>query len=774
MRFRICCTIFFFTTNFLNAQKQIDSLKLLLKQAKTDTEQLKLYSQLSEKCEEKNIPLYTTPAIALAEKILNINGKNSLQITDIETNIEKSPLDKKQKKIILKNYGRLLNAQGAFEISQGNNNAGIKFFEKALNIQSQNNDTIEMASTLNNIGINFYYLGNIKKASEALNKGLELFQHINDSRGLSQIYGGLSILCRSQGNILKAIDYEFKSIKLCEQANDQEGMAHEYNTLSVFYLDLQDFEKSKEYALKSLAINKKLNYTYILSNVYSNLAFLFLKKNNTDSALKYLNYSLVLSLKDGDKNSIIPSYNNIGTVYNDKKKFTQAIYCFEKALQIAIEINSIEGQSNSYIKLGNLYMVQNNPSKALPYAIKAYELAKKLATPLDIRNASELLKNIYEATHQYPQALEMTKLYYTMRDSILNNTTKNEALKKQFKYDYDKKAIADSIKITEQKKITATQLAMQRAEIKSQNTIRVSLIVGIVVIAIFLIFVANRLQITKKQKLIIEQQTEITNNQKNQLELKNKNILEGIQAAKDIQYSVFPNKAELQNVFENYFILFKPFDNLSGDFLWLKTLNEKIFFIVGDCTGHGIPASLLSLLANEIFNKIILQKQITSTAKILQEVNNEIYNYLQRKQKSKKTINEGMDVAICVIDKTLNQLSYSGAKINAYSINKNNEFCITESHTIELGKNESLNNVIEHQFNLNETSQFYFTSDGFKDQLKYKSNKDKYGFKGFEDFIKHNYNLPVKEQKNNIEKLYTEATTNEKQIDDVIVLGLKL
>ena len=774
MNYKFIYILFFFLSLQLFSQKQIDSLKLLLKRAKADTTQLRLYTQLSVNCAYKDIPLYTEPAMKLAKKILKTDTKNSLKIGDMETDYSKSGLPQKQKNAVLKNYARLLNAQGTYELSQGNNPNAIFFLQKALKIQSQNNDTAGMTSTLNNIGVNLMYLGNNIKAKEAFNQSLNFFIKLKDKRGISQCYNELSVISRNEGNILQGIDYVFKSLKISEELKDDESTANFYNTLSIYYLDLEDYNKALEYGNKSLTLAKKINSKSTMANAYNAVAFVYKKRNDLDQSLKYLNLSLKLSEELGDKNQLTTSYNNIGVLNKDKKNYAEAISYYQKALQLSTEIGAIDGIANSNYKLGEVYFLQNNPTKALPLALKAYDLAKKLATPIDIRNSAELLKNIYQNTRQYQQALEMTTIYYTMRDSISNNTTKNEATKKQFKYDYDKKAIADSIKISEQKKITATQLAMQKAEIKSQTTIRIALIAGIVAIAIFLIFVVNRLQITKKQKLIIEQQTEITQKQKNELELKNSNIQEGIQAAKDIQYSVFPNKSELESIFNNYYVLFKPFDKLSGDFLWLKTVQDKTFFVVGDCTGHGIPASLLTLLANEFLNKIILQKQVTSASKILHEVNMEIYYYLQRKQKLKRSINEGMDIAICIIDIKQNIFTYSGAKIDLYTINTNNELIITQSHKVELGKQQTLNEVHEQTFKFTETKGFFLTTDGFKDQLKYRSNKTKFEFNGFENFIRNNVSVSFLEQKNSIENLYTQSISNEKQIDDILVFGFKI
>ncbi len=765
--------LFLFVSLQLRSQKQVDSLKLLLKHATSDTLKLKLYSQISEVCDEKDIALYTKPGIELSEKILkntDLNLPNNASVNlDLNNNIPP-----KLKKSVLNYYSRLLNSAGIFEISHGNNQAGISIFEKALKAQTLNNDTLQMASTLNNIGINLYYMGDIKKSMDAINQSLKFYNYLKDKRGISQCYNGLSIISRSQGDILKGIDYIFKSLKISETLRDEDAISNLYNSLSVYYLDLEDYNKALEYGEKSIELSKKLDLKRTLSNAYNGVAFVYKKRNELDKSLHYLDLSLKISEELGDKNQLVTAYNNLGVLYKDKKNYADAINYYKKSLQIAIEIGATDGVANSNYKLGEVYLLQNNMAKALPFALKSYQISKQLATPVDIRNSAELLKKIYENTRQYQQALEMTTIYYTMRDSISNNTTKNEALKKQFKYDYDKKAISDSIKLVEQKKITSSQLALQQAEIKSQTTIRIALIAGIVAIAIFLIFVVNRLQITKKQKLIIEQQTKITQTQKNELETKNKNILEGIQAAKDIQYSVFPNKAELENVFKNYFILFKPFDKLSGDFLWLKTVKDKTFFVVGDCTGHGIPASLLTLLANEFLNKIILQKQITSASKILHEVNVEIYNYLQRKQKLKRSINEGMDIAICIIDIKQNIFTYSGAKIDLYTISTNNELIITQSHKVELGKQQTLNEVHEQTFKFTDTKGFFLTTDGFKDQLKYRSNKTKFGFNGFENFIKNNVSVSFLEQKNTIENLYTQSISNEKQIDDILVFGFKI
>ncbi|MBL7909636.1 MAG: tetratricopeptide repeat protein [Bacteroidia bacterium] len=753
--------------------KELDSLKQCLKVAKADSTKLRLYSRLSEICEEKDIPLYTTPAISLAESIFKTTKSNSLNTNSSDINL--SDLPPKAKKSILNSYGRALNSQGIYEISQGNNPQGIAIFEKALKVQSENNDTLLMAATLGNIGANLYFIGQIQRSMDAYQQSLTFFNDINDKKGIAQTYNGISMVYRSQGNVLKGIDYMFKSLKISEELKDKEAIANQYNNLCVYYLDVEDFQKAKEFGEKSLEIAQKNNFKSVQSNAYNNLAYVYKKNGDTTRLLQYLNLSLNLSLEAGNKNELVTAYNNMGVVYKDKKNYKEAINYFEKALGIANTIGAKDGQANSYTKLGSVYLALNDKTKALQNALKAYHLSNELGTPVDIRNAAELLKDIYTGTGQYQKALEMTHIYYATRDSILNNNYKQEAIKKQYKYEFDKKLIADSIKNVEEKNISTTKIALQNSELKQQQLFRYALIIGLVLITAFLIFFYNRFRITQKQKNIIQTQNEVTEKQRNELELKNKNITESILVAKEIQYIIFPSEAELAKTFPQHFMFFKPCDILSGDFLWLKTIEQRTFVILGDCTGHGVPASLLTMFANEFLNKIIVQQKITKASEILQLVNEEIYNYIQRKQKNIKTLDEGMDIGICVIDKQKNELTFCGAKIDLLYTSKHAGLNIANGNKLVLGKELHPEKIyLEHILPIGGIDTIYMTTDGLNDQFKYKTNKTKFGFKGFENFIKQNNSKPLEEQKQSLQSVFDDIVAQQVQIDDILAFACKI
>ncbi|MEO6301895.1 MAG: tetratricopeptide repeat protein, partial [Bacteroidia bacterium] len=226
MNFRTWCIVFILFTKQLFPQSSTDSLKLLLKQTRSDTAKLRILALLSEVCDEKDIPLYTTQGMELAKNILKSSAEPSLQIANVETDPTKTQLPPKVKKSVFNYYGRILDSHGLYEISQGNNQTGIKYFEKAFKLQSENNDSMAMASTLSNIGLNFYYIGQNLKAIDAMNKSLEFYKKLNDKLGMAGAYTGLSIAYRNQGDMLKGIDYVYKSLSISEELKDEQSIAN--------------------------------------------------------------------------------------------------------------------------------------------------------------------------------------------------------------------------------------------------------------------------------------------------------------------------------------------------------------------------------------------------------------------------------------------------------------------------------------------------------------------------------------------------------------------
>jgi len=253
----------------------------------------------------------------------------------------------------------------------------------------------------------------------------------------------------------------------------------------------------------------------------------------------------------------------------------------------------------------------------------------------------------------------------------------------------------------------------------------------------------------------------------------NTKITESIHYAKRIQNAVIPTTAFVQKILPQSFILFLPKDIVSGDFYWVNKINQKIIFTAADCTGHGVPGAFMSMLGisflNEIINKIKYDEIRPDI--ILNQLRENIKKHLRQTGKEGES-KDGMDIAFCMLDEETNLLHYAGAH-NPLLLLRNNEMTIYNADEMPIGiyygeKEFFTNNIIKIQ----NDDVIYLFSDGYPDQFGGKS-KRKYMIKRFRDYLFsiHKYELPVQGK-----MLHDELDNwrgSYKQLDDILVMGVK-
>ncbi len=175
------------------------------------------------------------------------------------------------------------------------------------------------------------------------------------------------------------------------------------------------------------------------------------------------------------------------------------------------------------------------------------KVAKELGFPEDIMCAAITLKAIYKKQNKYKEAFATYDLFIQMRDTIESEEAKKASIKKQFQYQYEKKAAADSVKHAEERKVKNAQLIVQRSQLKQEKTKRLALYSGLVLMIAFLGFVFNRFIVTQKQKAIIEQQKILVDEAFKHLEEKNKEVMDSIHYAKKIQQALLTSEQYINN-----------------------------------------------------------------------------------------------------------------------------------------------------------------------------------------------------------------------------------
>lgn len=303
---------------------------------------------------------------------------------------------------------------------------------------------------------------------------------------------------------------------------------------------------------------------------------------------------------------------------------------------------------------------------------------------------------------------------------------------------------------------------------------------GYVVLFVLVVALSIRLysiRLIQTKKLLeqkVSERTKALSEAKSELEEKNNDITSSIRYAKRIQSALFPSEEIIDNHFTDHFILFQPKDIVSGDFYWASEKNDQLYLAAADCTGHGVPGAIMSVLCISHLNQNLIRPEINSPADLLNAVNDSISNELMKEKAGEENINDGMDIALCAYDKKEGKISYSGAF--------NSLYLIRESQLTEYKASKSSVGVFTHQnklkFENNEIEvqsgdMIYLFSDGFADQFGGDKGK-KLKRKKFKELLIEYHQMPGSNQKKLLLDYFNEWMFDYDQVDDVVVIGIRV
>jgi len=266
--------------------------------------------------------------------------------------------------------------------------------------------------------------------------------------------------------------------------------------------------------------------------------------------------------------------------------------------------------------------------------------------------------------------------------------------------------------------------------------------------------------------------------QKKIVEKQKEKIIDSITYAQRIQQSILMEEAEVQNYLPNSFIYFQPKDIVSGDFYWCSKLNDKIIIAAVDCTGHGVPGAFMSMIGNTLLNQIVNEKHITKPSEILELLNLGVYEALHQK-KDGALSDDGMDIALCTIDYKNNEVHFSGQ--NPLYVVSDGQIEVIEGDVNGIGGggmiaklHDPLKKVFtNHVIPIKDGMSIYLSTDGYLDQFG-GSDRKKFGIKKFKDLLLSSQHLSMKKQKELIALAHTEWKRNTVQIDDVLIIGIRV
>lgn len=310
------------------------------------------------------------------------------------------------------------------------------------------------------------------------------------------------------------------------------------------------------------------------------------------------------------------------------------------------------------------------------------------------------------------------------------------------------------------------------------------IITGIVVI--FRVRMAALRQRQKElEETVLERTAEVVQ-QKEIVEEKQKEIVDSINYAKRIQLSILPPKDEMKEALGDYFVLYKPKDIVSGDFYWMVSVrptingnkpaeNGKPLSVVAavDCTGHGVPGALMSIISNTLLNQTTKNPDINSPAEALNYLNNELPKNIKAQQKG-EIIRDGMDITMCAFDFEQHTVDFAGANNSLY-VFANNELkeIKADKQAISGSTDDEKKPYTNHKLQLQKGDVVYLFTDGYADQFGGPKGK-KFKHKQLEQILVDIARLPMDEQKQILDKRFEEWRGTLEQVDDVTAIGVRI
>lgn len=685
-----------------------------------------------------------------------------------------------------------------------NPDTSIYFYKQGIELGKSNNLIQEVFNAQVNLFTLYNESSDFYSAKQVAIDALSNAENIGDSALISQAHNNLGNLYVYVEMNEKALDHFLKAIQVYPIEKNPVEAGKLFGRLGNMYLTLDELDKAKESYIKAIDYFEAGNFKRGVIIATQNLGVIEKRNKNYENAIDL--YSLALKDFKSMNNEIgvAQCQANIGNIFIETKEYYKALDNLQKALKIFIKHNQVIDEILVYSELSDLYLKMKKRDLALDYILKAYELSKTL--PENKRTQLAVLyqmQEIYASLKKLDKAYKYLSEYQVLNDSLIYQDSQRrvDILKTQFDLEQKDKDI----------KLLTFENELKEVALKRKSLFQIFywIIIGISVFALSVLFFffrvkikANKLLKSKNTEILqqkeeieaqrdeIEAQRDMVYSQKLDLETIHLKISQSIEYAQIIQTSILPDPQILKEKITDHFVFYKPKDVVSGDFYWWANVENHTVVTAVDCTGHGVPGAFMSMLGISFLREIVMKEYITHPGVILRKLRKEIVKSLNQKDELGAP-RDGMDMALVSINHENNMVQFAGAHNPVYIISKdlpiieNQQFQVyslegIEEKMIEIKPDKMpiaiyhrMDPFTNHEIQLKKGDQIYMFSDGYIDQF---GGEDKKRFMNgaFRDLLLKIANMPMENQKEILENTFEFWKGDMEQIDDVVVVGIRL
>jgi serine phosphatase RsbU (regulator of sigma subunit) len=563
---------------------------------------------------------------------------------------------------------------------------------------------------LNLAAANFYRSKN-DVAFRKLTEAFKWFENNLNEKGYVRALLLKGLILESFGDYEKSLRFCLEACKVSSQSYDRESEGEACSQLGLIYSRLSNHVKSLEFFNKSLIIREEIKDENAVASSLNRIGMVLRQMKRYDESLGYYFRSLEIRKRNGQKSALPWTLLGIASTYEEMKNYPEALNYFERG--------SIDGDKRCTLQcimgLGRIYSQMGEPAKAEERLRTSLLMARELKSHALIAEAYSALSANYELFKKHEKALKYFKQYLKAKELSQSSEVQSRLSNIEIAY------------------------AIEKSENEKE------------------IHRLRHIELRKAYNIIEE---------------KNREIIAGINSAKRIQRAILPGPWEIRGLAGKCFILNIPKDIVSGDFYWFAQVGKKLVIAAADCTDHGVPGSLMTMLGVSFLDKIVKQNEITDTNRILDQLRYEVKRSLHQTGKRDEEKN-GMDISLCTIDIKNKLVQYSGANINLWLF-RNKELTEYKADRMPIGIYEEQD--IPFSCNLIQVfpgDMIYMRSDGFQDQYGGRDHK-KFKTPALKSLLSEICLQTLETQRARLESEFLKWKGDEHQTDDVLIIGLRI
>ncbi len=635
--------------------------------------------------------------------------------------------------------------------------------DSALTVLNTLKEDTNKVKLLNHIAWDISYQ-NLKQGIGYSDKSLILAKKLNFESFYPQIYNTQGAIYDDMAESGKALECFLEGVKFSKKYNLPKHLVILFNSIGNLFSKRQEFQKALSYYFKSAEISKKNNTGSSYYLVYGNIASIYVSINKLDSASYFLNICLPYHIKTKNEPRLMNNYLLLSEIYYGKNDPINCLAAVKKAIDLGEKLNDTYTLSHAYMQLGLALSINKNYNEAIKALHKSIELANKTGDVPVYEKSSGYLSEFYEKIGDFENSLVWYKKYGEYKDSSLNKESIIQVRNAEAKFENEKKQKEIEL-LAEKQKLIETENQKKKIYLYAA-------LFGIVILACVLLILFKNNKLKHKANKDLELFNHEINHQKDLLETKNIEITDSINYAKRIQENILTSEAYFKANTNDFFILFKPKDIVSGDFYWALMHQDKFIVMTADCTGHGVPGALMSMMGINFLNEIVNERGISNPADILNQLRKDIVKTLNPEGSIIET-KDGMDCCLCSFDYKQMKLMYSNANNNFYLI-RNNKLVTSKTNKMPVGAGHGFDiPFVEDTFDLEKGDLIVTLTDGYADQFGGPKGK-KLKYKLLEEILVENAHLPLQEIKHTLIEKLNNWKGNYEQVDDICLIGIRI